>query len=310
MYAGRCTSSFTLDCERPTRISSGFWNSWSSLLTRIVKLADEHDTLSHLYADDTQLYASCRPQDCNVIYEPSNTSFELHRWCRTVVRAPLVVFSSTLKRLKRFGLGRAKTWRNWQIVPCALGRRQSSHQPSFVISELVYLDAELTMKQHVSKVAAACFYHLRRLRQIRRRVGTEVTVHRLVLALITSRLDCNSLLAGVPQSTLNIYCSVSRTLQVDWFSGSATTSATVWSNCTGCRSTGAYNINSMCWCIWNHHREVSWLSADHRPASHFITSTASFGGVPCAKVRYIATTHEVWRACLQLRRPSGVELTS
>ena len=27
MYTGRCTSSFTLDCERPTRISSGFWNS-------------------------------------------------------------------------------------------------------------------------------------------------------------------------------------------------------------------------------------------------------------------------------------------
>jgi len=40
--------------------------------------------------------------------------------------------------------------------------------------------------------------------QIRRRVGTEVTV-RLVLALITSRLDyCNSLLGGVPQSTLNV----------------------------------------------------------------------------------------------------------
>ena len=77
-------------------------------------------------------------------------------------------------------------------------------QPSTSVRDLgVYLDAELTMKQHASKVAAACFYHLRRLRQIRRRVGTEVTI-RLVLALITSRLDYyNSLLAGVPQSTLN-----------------------------------------------------------------------------------------------------------
>ena len=46
--------------------------------------------------------------------------------------------------------------------------------------------------------------HLRRLRQIRRLVGTEVTI-RLVLALITSRLDyCNSLLAGAPQSTLGV----------------------------------------------------------------------------------------------------------
>ena len=54
------------------------------------------------------------------------------------------------------------------------------------------------------KIAAATFFYLRLLRQIRRRVGTEVTI-RLVLALITSRLDhCNSLLAGAPQSTLGV----------------------------------------------------------------------------------------------------------
>jgi hypothetical protein len=67
----------------------------------------------------------------------------------------------------------------------------------------VLLDAELTMKPHIAKTAATCFYHLRRLRQIRRRVGEDVAV-RLVLALITSRLDyCNSSLAGLPQSSLD-----------------------------------------------------------------------------------------------------------
>ena len=90
---------------------------------------------------------------------------------------------------------------------CSLRVGSETIQPSTSVRDLgvyQYLDAELTMKQHVSKVAAVCFYHLRRLRQIRRPVGTEVTV-RLVLALITSRLDyCNSLLAGVPQSTLNV----------------------------------------------------------------------------------------------------------
>jgi len=39
----------------------------------------------------------------------------------------------------------------------------------------VYIDSELTMKEHAAKIAAACFHHIRLLRQIRRRVGQEVT---------------------------------------------------------------------------------------------------------------------------------------
>jgi len=59
------------------------------------------------------------------------------------------------------------------------------------------------MKHHVTKLTAVCHYHLRRLRQICRRVGMETTT-RLVLAMITSRLDyCNSVLAVLPQSTLD-----------------------------------------------------------------------------------------------------------
>jgi len=41
------------------------------------------------------------------------------------------------------------------------------------------------MKEHVAKIAAARFYTIRRLRQVRRRIGREVT-QQLVLAIIKS----------------------------------------------------------------------------------------------------------------------------
>ena len=77
----------------------------------------------------------------------------------------------------------------------------SNIQPSSVVRDLgVYLDSELSMKQHIAKTAAVCFYNIRRLRHICSRVGQEVTLQ-LVMAFITSRLDyCNSLLAGLPRS--------------------------------------------------------------------------------------------------------------
>ena len=64
----------------------------------------------------------------------------------------------------------------------------------------VLLDAELSMKQRINKVAATCLYQLRRLWQIRRCVGPET---QLVLALVTTRLDyCYSVLAALPQCTV------------------------------------------------------------------------------------------------------------
>jgi len=79
----------------------------------------------------------------------------------------------------------------------------STIQSSAAVRDLgVQLDAELSMKQHINKTVAVCYFHLRRLRQIRRRVSSEVTT-RLVQAFILSRLDyCNSVLAALPESTI------------------------------------------------------------------------------------------------------------
>jgi len=76
-------------------------------------------------------------------------------------------------------------------------------QPAGVVRDLrVLLDNQLTMKQHVNRVASSCFFHLRRLRQIKRHVTPEAT-NQLVATVILGRLDyCNSVLAGLPWSTV------------------------------------------------------------------------------------------------------------
>jgi len=73
---------------------------------------------------------------------------------------------------------------------------------SFVRNLGVLFDSQLSMKQHVNKVASSCFYHLRRLRQLRCCVDQELMM-RLVMSLVVSRLDyCNAVLAGLPASTI------------------------------------------------------------------------------------------------------------
>ena len=78
----------------------------------------------------------------------------------------------------------------------------SIHPVKHVRNLGVLLDDELTMKKHINKVVSACFFQLRRLRQIRRLVGEDVT-SQLVSSFVISRLDyCNSVLYGLPRSAL------------------------------------------------------------------------------------------------------------
>jgi hypothetical protein len=76
-------------------------------------------------------------------------------------------------------------------------------KPVSVVRDLgVLLDQELSMKPHISKVTSTCFYQLRRLKQVRRILGPEITAT-LVTAFVLSRLDyCNAVLAGLPKSTI------------------------------------------------------------------------------------------------------------
>jgi len=66
----------------------------------------------------------------------------------------------------------------------------------------VILESQLDMRDHISKVASSCFFHLCRLRQLRHVVAPDIT-QRLISALALSRVDyCNSSLTGLPAVAL------------------------------------------------------------------------------------------------------------
>ena len=69
----------------------------------------------------------------------------------------------------------------------------------------VLLDNTLSMTNHISSVTKSCFFHLRRIRQIKRCLN-EKCPRTLVQALVISRLDyCNSILINLPDTTLHLY---------------------------------------------------------------------------------------------------------
>ena len=58
------------------------------------------------------------------------------------------------------------------------------------------------MRDHIAKIASSCFYHLRRLRQLRR-IADQPMLQRLVSEFVLSRIDyCNPVLAGLPHTSL------------------------------------------------------------------------------------------------------------
>ena len=62
---------------------------------------------------------------------------------------------------------------------------------SAVVRDLSVLDSELSMKQHISKVASTCYYHMRKLRDYTRFADyvSRKTMTQLVMFLVMFRID-------------------------------------------------------------------------------------------------------------------------
>lgn len=159
----------------------------------------QHNTHYHLFADDMQGHISGSPEDAAIITaQLSECAKDICDWCEA----------------KRLQLNAGKTELLWfgtasqlRQLPQQCRTITVNHtviEPSDVVRNLgVWIDANLSMREHVSRVARTCFFHLRRLRSLRHQLGQDVSA-RLVTSLVLQRLDyCNAILAGLPKNTLS-----------------------------------------------------------------------------------------------------------
>ena len=160
---------------------------------------EAHGLHHHAFADDTQTYTSVpRSQSATVAPQLQNCIAEVVDWCGA----------------RGLQLNAGKTDLLWYGSSTALQSLSSSEKDVVVgdativsadaaIRDLgVQFDCELSMSAHIAKTTQTCFFHIRRLRQIRRLLGRDVAA-KLVSAFVISRLDyCNAVLAGLPESTI------------------------------------------------------------------------------------------------------------
>ena len=168
----------------------------------IAAIFSKHSSTGHLYADDVQVLVHGPPSaQLALTGRIDALSRDLHLWMSS----------------NRLSLNPNKTQLIW------FGTRQQLHKldfpllterfPSFTFHSSVrdlgvVLDSTLTFSQHIANLTRSSYFHLRRLRAIRRSVSSSVFTS-IVHAFICSRIDyCNSVLVGLPKVRLSPLRSV------------------------------------------------------------------------------------------------------
>jgi hypothetical protein len=152
----------------------------------------KYDLVHHLFADNTQVMLHCLSADIPQMMSKLNDCFvDVSRWC-TSKRLQL---NDNKTELLLFGTATSLT--KIPVGSDVMQAGSSDIKSADVVRDLgMMLDAQLTMHDHISRTAQACFFHLRRLRSVRQLLGCDVTIW-LIVALVFSRFDCcNAVLAG------------------------------------------------------------------------------------------------------------------
>jgi hypothetical protein len=159
-------------------------------------IIERHGFWSHLYADDTQIYNSCRPSDVNQLTDRLVVCLDdVFDWMRSNRLQPNpdkteILWCSSSKRVHLLPVAAIRCG-GAAVTPTRSARNLG-----------IYFDAALSMRDHVSRTVSRCFGALRQLRSVRRQIPLPV-FQSLVTALILSRLDYgNVALIGSSQDQL------------------------------------------------------------------------------------------------------------
>ena len=151
----------------------------------------------HFYADDTQLYISFTSSDsANSLTSLSSILDIVHNWLTT--NRLSVNPSKTEYLLIGTPQQRAK------VTSTSIPFYGTNLTPTDSTRNLgVTFDKDLSLKPHISTLCKTAYYHIRQLRQIRSSLDTSSAIF-LANSLVSSKLDyCNSLLYGLPSSSLD-----------------------------------------------------------------------------------------------------------
>ena len=158
---------------------------------QLQEIVTRHALRPHVYADDTQIYGSCRPTDIIVLQDRVAACIdEVANW----MRANRLQLNTAKTEVIWFATNR----RQFQLPTSGLRVGDDVITPSKSVRDLgVFLDSELTMRTHVSRTVSRCFFAMRQLRSVRRSVPSDV-FQSLIASLVLTRLDYgNATLVGI-----------------------------------------------------------------------------------------------------------------
>ena len=157
-----------------------------------------HNTLYHLFADDTQLHKSSSPERfAKLLLDIQSCAESVRDW----MACNLLRMNDDKTEVMPVGT-KAKLKSVSQTSSLTLSG--STLPFSYKIRNLgVYIDSNLSMDQHVNLLCRSVFLELRRIGHLRRQLTVDAT-KKLVSSFVLSKLDyCNSLLACLLENRLD-----------------------------------------------------------------------------------------------------------